>query len=150
MSLTISSTATGCTPPSGTATVSGAGGTTPYSYQWNNGQSNATATGLVSGLYTVTVRDNNGCTKTASTSVGQLSGVTATIPGTTNISCNGQCNGSATALGSGGTTPYTYSWSNGQTTVSSSGLCTTTYKVTITDANNCISTATVVITQPSV
>ena len=68
----------------------------------------------------------------------------------TNSSCSGQCTGSATANPSGGTSPYTYSWSNSQTTQTITGLCAGMYSVTITDAIDSSATATIIIAQPTV
>ena len=133
----------------GTATASGSGGTSPYTYAWSNGGTTATITGLGAGTYDVTVTDANGCTATASTTVGSASGITASASGI-NVSCNGGNDGSATASGSGGTSPYTYVWSNGGTTATISGLSAGTYNVTATDANGCSATASVSITQPGV
>ena len=67
----------------------------------------------------------------------------------TNVLCNGQCNGTATATTSGGTVPYTYLWSTtGQTTSAVSGLCPGTYSVTVTDALGFTAMATDTITEP--
>lgn len=69
----------------------------------------------------------------------------------TNINCNGQCTGSASVSTSGGTAPFTYSWSpSGGNAASANNLCAGTYSVTVTDANNCTSAVSVTITQPSV
>ncbi len=134
----------------GMATATGSGGTgTTYSYSWNNGQTTQTATGLCAGTYTVTVKDANNCTQTATVTITQPTPVTASINPPTNITCNGNCNGSATSVGGGGITPYTYTWNNGQTTVMATGLCAGTYTVTVKDANGCTQTASVTITQPT-
>jgi gliding motility-associated-like protein len=68
----------------------------------------------------------------------------------TNSLCNGQCNGTATATPTGGSSPYTYSWSTVpvQTTQTASGLCAGIYTVTITDASSNTVTATVSISEP--
>ncbi|MCP9769749.1 adhesin, partial [Lacihabitans sp. LS3-19] len=65
------------------------------------------------------------------------------------VKCFGGNDGSATASATGGTPSYTYSWSNGATTATASGLIAGTYTVTITDANSCTATATVEIKQPT-
>ncbi len=65
-----------------------------------------------------------------------------------NILCNAQCTGTATANPSGGTMPYSYTWSNSQTSQIATGLCAGTYTVTITDAGSLTATATVTITEP--
>src|ERR1051325_4847346 len=67
----------------------------------------------------------------------------------TNASCFGQCNGTASVSISGGNAPYTYSWSSGQSTSAISGLCAGNYSVTVTDANNITTTASATITQPA-
>lgn len=62
--------------------------------------------------------------------------------------CVGDCNGTATVSLSGGTPPYTYSWSNGQTTATATGLCAGDYYVITTDAAGAYVLSAVTITQP--
>ncbi len=132
----------------GSASATVSGGTSPYTYSWNNNQSTASASGLAQGGYTLTVTDASGCTKTASVSVTQPNQLTVAAAGGS-ISCNGGNNGSAGATASGGTTNYTYNWSNGQTSSNAIGLTAGTYTITITDANGCTATATATVTQPA-
>ena len=66
-----------------------------------------------------------------------------------NIACNGQCTGSATANPSGGSSPFTFLWSNSQTSQTITGLCPGTFTVTISDALGNSSSASVTITQPN-
>lgn len=134
---------------SGSATATGSGGTTPYSYLWSDGQTTATATGLAAGTYTVTVTDSNGCSASGSATVNEPLAVGVNAIGT-DVSCNGFTDGSATATAGGGTPPYTYLWSDGQTTATATGLATGTYSVTATDANACTATASVTIGEPMV
>jgi len=135
---------------SGSATVNASGGTSQYIYNWSNGQSTTIATGLNAGNYSVTVKDANGCSTTATVTITQPAPLTATITGTTtNVTCNGNNNGSAIVSASGGTSPYTYNWSNGQSTTIATGLNAGNYSVTVKDANGCSTTATVTITQPA-
>ncbi|MBI4647163.1 MAG: gliding motility-associated C-terminal domain-containing protein [Bacteroidia bacterium] len=136
----------------GSATATGGGGTAPFSYVWNDpvpAQSTATVTGLTAGTWTVTVTDANLCTSTVAITITEPGVLNAIITSTTNVSCNGGSDGGATALASGGTPLYTYLWNSGDTSASLSGLSAGTYIVTITDANNCTTTATANITQPS-
>lgn len=137
----------------GTATASGTGGNSPYTYQWPvsaGSQTTATATNLSQGTYTVTVTDANGCTSTANATVNQPTVVTATISGFTNALCNGACNGTANVTAAGGTSPYTYIWTNAQTVPGATGLCAGTYFVTVKDANLCSAVTSVTISQPTV
>lgn len=136
----------------GSATVTVSGGTPGYSYKWNDplGQTTSTATGLSVGVYTVTVTDVNGCTTSASINVDQPTLLAATVSGTS-VKCFGGNDGTATVVASGGTAPYTYLWNDfsGQTGSTASGLIAGTYSVTVTDANGCTTSGTVVITEPT-
>ncbi len=145
-----SSISANCNQSNGSASASASGGTGAYTYSWNNGQATATATGLSAGSYTVTVTDANGCSTTAAANVSNSNGPSAGISAQSNVLCNGGSTGSATVTVTGGTGPYTYSWSNGSTQSSINNLQSTTYTVTITDANGCITTQTLSITQPAI
>jgi hypothetical protein len=83
----------------------------------------------------------------------QLSAYDNTLYSTTNstnVTCNGGSNGSASVITSGGSGTYTYSWSpSGGTAASASGLVAGTYTVTVTDSNNNMTTSTVTITEPT-
>jgi PKD repeat protein len=133
----------------GTATVTATGGTGPYSYAWTGGQTTATATGLAAGTYTVTVTDANGCATTASATVGQPAAALAATETHVDVLCFGNSTGSVDLSVSGGTSPYTYAWSNGAATEDLSGLGTGTYTVTVTDANGCTTTASATVSQPA-
>ncbi|MDR6785362.1 gliding motility-associated-like protein [Pedobacter africanus] len=136
----------------GTATVSPTGGTPSYTYSWApSGGTNATATGLAAGTYTVTVTDANGCQGTKTFTINQPASALNTTAGSkTDVSCNGGNNGTATVSPTGGTPGYTYSWSpSGGTAATATGLAVGTYTVTVTDANGCQGTKTFTITQPT-
>ena len=133
----------------GDATVAATGGTSPYTYVWSSGGTAATESNLAAGTYTVTVTDANGCTDTASVVISEPTVLVASISGQTNVSCNGLADGTATAMASGGTTPYTYTWPSGGSSATDSGLVAGTYVVTVTDANGCTDSASVVITEPN-
>lgn len=132
----------------GIATVNITGGTAPYSYFWSNGVTSATANNLNVGNYTVTVTDANNCKTTASVSIAQPSALVVTST-STNISCYGQNDGSATISVTGGAAPYSYTWSNGQTGTTLNNLSSGTYIATITDANNCTATKSFTIIEPA-
>ncbi|WP_190304163.1 Ig-like domain-containing protein, partial [Paenimyroides baculatum] len=132
----------------GTATVSVIGGTSPYTYFWSNGMTSANATNLNVGNYTVSITDANGCKTTATVSITQPTALVAAVT-STNISCYGQVDGTASVIVSGGTAPYTYSWSNGQTGTSLTSLAKGSYILTVSDANNCTITQSFTITEPA-
>ena len=133
----------------GSATAVASLGTPPYTYLWSNGQTNATATNLAAGFYTVTATDSQGGTATANVNITQPPMLNASIASQTNVTCFGFNNGQAVAGVSGGVAPYSFAWSNGQSGPVASGLFAGVYTVTVTDANQCTATATAFITQPN-
>ena len=133
-----------CGTDPGTSTVSVSGGTPPYTYQWSNGASSSSATNLNPGTYTVTITDGNGCTTLSSTIVPVVNNPLA-VNVTTNNAIGGNCDGSASALASGGTPPYNHSWTSGANTVTASNLCPGSYTVAVTDDIGCAYTETVTI-----
>lgn len=150
VSLAINTNNSFCGTPSGEACVSVSDGVSPFTYLWSDAQTTQCAGNLVPGSYSVTVTDFNGCTAGASATVGNTASGTASVSNIVNASCNGSCDGSASVSMSGsGTSPFTYSWSNGSDSVTATGLCAGTYTVTVTDANNCSSITTATITEPT-
>jgi len=137
----------------GSATVTANGGTPNYSYSWNTTpvQTTATASNLTAGSYTVIVTDANGCTTTNTVTITEPSALVANVSATTNVTCNGLCNGSATVTTTGGNPNYTYSWNTipVQTGATANNLCAGSYTVTVTDVNGCTATAVATITQQS-
>jgi len=132
-----------CDNGSATATAVGGSG---YSYIWSNGGSTQMINNLAPGIYTVTVTSSNGCTATANAVINAFGCPSLNINMTkTDPTCVGNCNGIATAAGSGGQSPYTYIWSNGGTTQTLTGLCAGIYTVTVTDANQCPEVASVTL-----
>ncbi|HTB07313.1 MAG TPA: hypothetical protein VK806_10210, partial [Bacteroidia bacterium] len=147
---------TGTTPAlcnggaTGTASGTVTGGNPAYTYSWSNGETGTTATALTAGVYTFSVTDANGCTVTATATVTQPSILRDSISASSNISCNGGNDGTATVGVEGGSSPYTYAWSNTGTTSAITALTAGTYNVNVTDANGCPGTASVTLTQPPV
>lgn len=112
------------------------GGVPPLSYGWSNGATGASISNLLAGAYTATVTDAKGCTTLASAVVSQPDPLQLGVSATPQT-ISGVNDGTATASATGGTAPYTYLWSNGQTNVTITGLAPGSYTVTTTDANNC-------------
>ncbi len=136
-----------CNPCDGKATVTVGGcGVAPYTYSWSNGSTSQTATGLCAGQYKITVFDAE-CPPhkdTATVAVTLKPLLSATATDTNPTSCVVLNSGKATAYGSGGSSPYTYKWTNGATTSHTTGLTAGSYTCTVTDNSGC--TATVSIT----
>ncbi len=128
----------------GSATATVTGGLAPYGYVWNSGQNVASLNNLSTGIYSVIVTDDNGCTATASGVVNAPSCTGFSVNVTTETVINaGLSQGNATATVTGGTLPYYYSWSNGangalETTITN--VSPGNYCVTITDDNGCVAT----------
>ena len=134
----------------GSATTATTGGTTPYSYIWNDNNTLATRTGLTAGSYTVTVNDAAGCAATTTVTITQpAAALSVNISSSTNVSCYGGNNGNITTTTGGGTSPYSYVWSNGNSNASLSGITAGTYRLTVTDAKNCSATVSTTIGQPA-
>ncbi|MEX0811999.1 MAG: hypothetical protein WD048_07260, partial [Chitinophagales bacterium] len=133
----------------GEATVTPTGGTPPYTFAWSDGQTDSIATGLCAGAYDVTVSDANSCDTIINVTITEAPVLTAVISDTVHVACNGDCTGEATVTPTGGTPPYTFAWSDGQTDSIATGLCAGTYDVTVSDANSCDTTVSVNITEPA-
>ncbi|NVJ45745.1 MAG: SprB repeat-containing protein, partial [Cytophagia bacterium] len=128
--------------------VTVSGGTTPYSYAWSNGATTQDLNNLTAGNYSLTLTDANGCVETASYTISEPNALTINLS-QTDVSCFGEDNGAIDATVSGGTAPYTYNWSNGESTEDISNLVAGNYTLNLVDANGCTSSASVTITEPS-
>ena len=124
------------------------GGTPAYSYIWDNGSTTQSQSNICAGSYSVTITDANGCQITKDTTIAQPDSITIQFTGINNVTCFGECNGNATISVSGGTTPYTINWSNGDTGISADSLCNGMVYVTVTDANLCTKIDSVLIDSP--
>jgi len=134
----------------GNATVSVSGGTPGYTYLWSTtpAQSTATATGLAAGTYSVTVTDANTCTATTNVTITQPAQALSAVAIASNATC-GLANGSVNLTVTGGTPSYTYAWSNAANTEDLANVTAGTYIVTITDAKNCLATASATVNSAS-
>lgn len=134
--------------PDATATATVTGGVEPYSYEWCNGQTTATATGLDEGICSLTVIDALGCTVVQNIDI-VVDNPVPTIMISSPVTCNGQADGVLTVTVEGGNSPYTYAWSNGGTTPTITNLSAGNYEVTVSDAEGKLGTADIDLMEPA-
>jgi uncharacterized repeat protein (TIGR03803 family) len=130
----------------GVATIYPSYGVPHYTYIWSpGGSTNQTITGLSAGTYTITVTDNRGATATSIAIITQPNALSVSANMHLYASCITGNTGSALATAYGGTSPYTYSWSNGERNSLNTGLAEGTYTVTVTDSCGATATASAMV-----
>lgn len=129
----------------GTASVFPAGGTSPYNYLWIDTQITPKALNLSANSYSVTVTDINGCSASTSVTVETPDELLVTFSNVAGEKCALDCEGTATAVVVGGTSPYDFQWSDpnfpGSPTIDN--LCPGQYTLTIADNSGCTQVETV-------
>lgn len=131
----------------GDISVLGTNGTPPYSYAWTSGETTQYVSGLCDGNYSYTITDVTGCYVTGTISLNQPSSLELSLT-SEDIDCFGHTTGSISSEVSGGTTPYSYSWSNGLTYSDIATLGKGEFTVTVSDANGCTKTSGKIIAEP--
>ncbi len=129
----------------GSAAVSATGGTEPYTYAWSNGQNMASASDLIAGNYTATVTDANGCSAASTIDIQQAAAISFTPIIQSNETSAGANDGQISIAVNGGSLPYSFEWSNGETEGNIVGLSAGSYTVTIIDGNDCMAEETFTI-----
>ncbi|MBT8191424.1 MAG: SprB repeat-containing protein, partial [Bacteroidia bacterium] len=124
----------------GQASIQAFGGTAPYAYDWGTANPNS----LSAGTYTVTATDSNGCTSTCSVSIGEPSQLVCVINKIKDASCYQAADGTVDYYALGGEAPYTYDWGNANPKALDAG----SHVLTVTDANGCVSSCEMVISEP--
>ena len=133
----------------GAANAFVSGGTCPYTYSWSNGASTKEINGLAPNWYVLTVTDQNGNSIKDSIEILsfqcelQVDSFVIQKP-----SCFGASDGSLTAIISGGTGPFSYTWNTGEQTAQLNNLSAGNYSVTVSDANNCQASLSINLNQP--
>ncbi len=122
-----------------------AGGTIPYNVVWSNGTSDTLALNLCADSYTITVTDANACSYSISYTLTQPEEISYIISTQTTLCSTGTNDGSASITIQGGTIPYQIVWNTGDTTTTIDSLYAGTYYYTITDANGCQKTDSVIV-----
>jgi outer membrane protein OmpA-like peptidoglycan-associated protein len=135
---------------SGAIDLSVSGGTAPYKFNWNSGDSLQNLQNLKSGKYSVVVSDAKGCSAKAETTIEEPKVLTAVLDNLKDIRCFGESSGEVNVTVSGGVEPYTYNWNNGATTQDIANLEAGDYSLTVTDKNGCVNAGiSVTVKQPS-
>src|ERR1019366_7252238 len=129
--------------------ISVSGGTTPYSFNWSNSNTDQNDTNLVAGTYNVTVVDGHGCNASSGATITQPTLLSLNIATYHNLNCYNDSSGYVYVTANGGVPPYAYAWSNGATTQDITVLGPGTYTLTVTDANGCQANISQTITQPT-
>lgn len=137
-----------CGLSDGSITVTAQTGTGNYTYAWSNGNSTSTISSIGVGTYFVTITDLGyaNCSVDTSFSLSNSSAPTISAPTVVNETCAGTSDGSVTVNAAGGTGNYTYSWNNGQSTVTAVNLTAGTYTYTVTDGAGCQASGSATVT----
>ena len=133
----------------GSIDITVTGGTAPYTYLWNTGDTTEDLANLAFGTYTLTVTDTLNCIEVIVIEVTQPAAPLDAVLSVTDVACFGDSTGSIDASITGGTAPYTYLWNTTDTTEDVSDLATGTYSITVTDTNACTFSISEVVMQPS-
>jgi gliding motility-associated-like protein len=136
-----------CGSATGSVILTVTGGTNPYDFAWSDGSDGVNLYNVVSGDYSVTVTDSHGCTNTLVAAISAVNQVEADLF-VRDAKCYGENSGEIQAVVQNGYAPFTYDWSDGQSTPTATELVAAAYSVTITDSYGCQVTLTADINQP--
>lgn len=132
----------------GTVEATVTGGSPAYVYSWSTSGTANTISGIGAGLYSITVTDQAGCIATEIALVNEPDSIQIVFT-VQDVLCFGASNGSIISSTTGGTSPYTYLWSNFASGTVIASLAPGTYTLTVTDNNLCTNNASVVISEPA-
>lgn len=129
----------------GDASANASGGTGTLTYLWDNGATTADVSGLSAGFHCVTVTDFVGCQAVGCVNIAGPLEIEMVVSG---LACFNFCDASVEAIVTGGTAPYTYSWSNGANGSVNENLGPGDYSVTVTDQAGCTILGTATVDNP--
>ncbi|MBL4658605.1 MAG: SprB repeat-containing protein, partial [Flavobacteriales bacterium] len=133
----------------GAVDVTTAGGTAPYAFSWSTGDTLEDLTNVGPASYTLNVTDASGCVTTEVFNVTEPTVLVSSVTATQDLSCFGAADGSIDVSVTGGSVPYAYLWTSGQTSGNISGIAAGAYTLNVTDANGCTSTVSSTINEPT-
>jgi hypothetical protein len=133
--------------PQGSIALTVEGGTTPYGYQWSNGETTEDLVTLPAASYSVKVTDARGCVAKDSAEITQPDALLVS-PSVTSVSCFGGSDGAVRATVFGGIQPYRYQWTTSDTIPDIFNLPAGSHTLTVTDRNLCVKQEVVIVPQP--
>lgn len=133
----------------GSIDITVTGGTTTYNYNWSNGATTEDITSLVANTYSVDVTDANGCLESMTFVIDQPVAPLTVVTFVSDVKCNGSDDGSVESEVTGGTSPYTYAWSNSETIADIDNLTAGVYTLTVTDAQGCTAFTGATVNEPA-
>ena len=125
------------------------GGVRPYRYQWSNSLKTEDIRDLAAGNYSVVVKDSVGCSTSVDAQIIEPPRLVASLQSYNDINCNNEKTGAVTVRVTGGTLPYKYKWSSGDTTLNLTNVTAGNYNFTVIDAGSCLQTVRATLVQPS-
>ncbi|MFH2094890.1 MAG: hypothetical protein ABIJ16_04245, partial [Bacteroidota bacterium] len=137
-----------CGNNDGSASVTVSGGLPPYTYYWSSGDTIPNLSNLGAGIYMIEVTDEGNCTNNDYIAISDSDGPVVTVDNVTDVSCHNGNDGSADISISGGSAPYSFEWSTGDTGEDISGLPAGSYSIEVTDNNGCFGMESIIILQP--
>ena len=150
----ITTGAVSCNGNNGTVNLSISGGTPPFSFTWTKdgnpfASTSQILTGLAPGTYVASITDSKGCSKISSSAIVAAATPSSITSSIIHVLCNGAETGRITITPVSGNIPFTYLWSNGQTTQNIQNVSAGNYTLVVTDSTNCPTTFNYTINQSS-
>jgi outer membrane protein OmpA-like peptidoglycan-associated protein len=133
----------------GSVKIDVTGGVSPYAFNWSNGSKTKDLVNIKAGQYNIKVVDSKGCNQSLDVRISEPPLLRTTIAEEINVKCKGESTGAVNLLVSGGTTPYLYEWSDGNTEKNNTDIGAGSYNVKITDSKACVNTLSATVTEPS-
>ncbi|MEZ5108732.1 MAG: CUB domain-containing protein [Bacteroidia bacterium] len=148
-------TGTTCSNANGAISINANGGTSPYQFSSDNGntyQTSSNFSNLNAGSYNIVVSDANGCTSAMAAVVTDAPSPVINAVNVNDLTCNGSGDGAVTINTAGGTTPLQFSIDNGNSYLPATtfnALSAGTYQILIQDANGCTASSSAIVTEPA-
>ena len=133
---------------SGSIDITTGGGTSPYTYLWNDAGTTEDRTNISAANYSVVVNDLNSCTAGLSVLITEPALLSA-VEMHSNASCLGYTDGAILITVAGGISPYSYLWDDGTITLNRNNIGAGVYSITVTDNNLCTASTVAVVTEPA-